>query len=226
MRLYYELELELDHPRAGWYFGSVLVPVLLAFGLFYAITWRSFVRRGTLRLDAERGRFVVDASRRKVPVGIMFLTLASNALPVTRVENADRMSLNGVPGLLPIAAVTFGVWVLLGVTIIVMNRPRVTLDRDGLQLTHLLRTTRVAWADLATGSTRVGPKGRTVDVRDAVSGRIVTLPTASLDVDPRLLEIAIRGYLDEPASQGDIGTEAGLQRLASGRSGAPATAGQ
>jgi hypothetical protein len=131
------------------------------------------------------------------------------------------------PGLLPIAAVLLGVCLLVGITVIVVNRPRVALDRDGITVTRLLRSSHLAWADLVVRSAQLGPHGgslymRTMPDRTGRSSNVATLPTAWLHVDPVLLETAVRTYIDQPDRRVEIGTDVGLQRLTIQANGATA----
>ena len=224
-RIYYAFELELRHPWLAWFAGSVLVSVLVPFGLFYALARPALVHRGTLRVDAQRGRFIADASPKLSFRGIAVMVIASGSVPVERVPNTDRMRLDTVPGLLPTALTAVSVFVLAGVLVIVMNRPRVILDRDGITVTPLLRSTHRAWADLVPGSVQLGPRGRLLNLmmasdRPGRPGTLVQLPTGLLHVDPMLLETAVRTYIDEPDRRAEIGTDIGLDRLSNQRSAA------
>ncbi len=143
---------------------------------------------------------------------------ASLAVPVERVPNTDRMRLSTVPGLVPAAAVVFGLFLLVGVTVIVINRPRVVLDRNGFSVVGWLRTRRLAWTDLVAGSAQLGPRGRWLYVQTVVPdpgryGNVAKLPAVRLDVDPLVLREAVSTYTDQPLRREEIGTAAELARL-------------
>jgi hypothetical protein len=229
IRLYWVRETGFRQPWLAWYLGSVLVSILVPLGLFYALAWQALTRRGTLRVDAQRGWFVADASPRRSLSGIIVMSAGTYFALFERVPNTDRVRLNTVPGMLPFALVAAGVFLLVGIRIIVVNRPLVILDRDGITLARLLRSNHLPWVELAGGSAQLDPRGRLVHVLTApdLSGRartVAMLPTGLLRVDPVLLETAVRTYINEPDRRAEIGTEVGLQHLTAQPSAATAAA--
>ena len=217
IRFYYVLQLELRLPFPVSFLAGVLATFLVPFGLL-AVMLR-YRRRAPLQIDAEQTRFVADRSPRRAFLGLLMFLVASGQIPFERVPNTDRMRPSTVPGMLPIGSVLFGLCLVAGLALIVINRPRLVLDRDGVLVEGLLRSERLAWTDTLAHSACLDQRKRWLYLQTAAQDpgqlKAVKLPVAWLDVDPILLQQAIRTYTDQPQRRDEIGTEAELERLTS-----------
>jgi hypothetical protein len=100
-----------------------------------------------------------------------------------------------------------------------MNRPRLTLDREGVTLQRPRGRLRVAWDELVPGGpplpAKRNPEGLAVYRLAAGVTAPVLLPAGRLHVDSAFLAHTIRYYTEHPEQRGSIGTQAGLDALRS-----------
>jgi hypothetical protein len=214
-RLLYDFELELREPFVVWFLGAAVANVLIPFGLLAIVIRRARVGAG-LRVDAEHGRFVADSNPRLAYLGLMLFVLAGGFVSVERVPNTHRMRLYTDPWLLSADAIVLVIFLTAAVAVM-RNRPSVVLDRDGVSVVGPLRSQRWAWTETVAYSTYLDLRKRWLYMQtatpDPATVRVAKVPVGWLDVDPMLLQHAIRTYADQPQRRAEIGTESELARL-------------
>jgi hypothetical protein len=235
LRAVFVVKMALLAPSASfglWYFGSLAVCYGIPFGIWYIVARPELHRPPAFGLDVARSRYVVGVTPRRTMWGLFMIangTMATAGI-VQRVPNGDHIRLNPFPGIIPLDATAFGVSIVVALAFILLDRPKLTLDRDGMIVDNVFSRKRIAWNDIApysalleTGILSAGG----IWWRSAASGRIGTTPVRpyGLHVDPVFLLHAVRVYVDRPERRSEIGTRAGLDRLQRERSDALAAAG-
>ncbi|MFE9692142.1 hypothetical protein [Micromonospora sp. NPDC005806] len=199
--------------------ASLAVPV----GLYYLTVLRAVPRRpASFQLDD--GAFVAPASPHDIgTAAIVVLWIAAGAVLTERVPNADRLRLAQIDYAALTSIVIVGLLSVLAVVLLLVSRPRVALNPDGITVQRMTSRRSIGWNELAPGGPPPPPGRRPRNLwlyRTAgptLGGRPRPhlLPVGQLQVDPAFLANTIRHYVDQPGQRPDIGTEAELSRLRS-----------
>jgi hypothetical protein len=203
---------------------------------YYLATRRARRRVATWQIEpggpggAGVARFVAPAALRWTgPWAVVVGWMAGGGLIHERVPGEDRMRIAEFGYALPVSIVTVSIAWLAIVAIVAMDRPRLTLDRDGATLQRPRGRLRLAWDELIPGGpplpAKRNPDGLAVYRLAAGSTAPALLPAGRLQVDSAFLAHTIRYYTEHPEQRGSIGTQAGLDALRSafgGGQGAPA----
>jgi hypothetical protein len=230
LRALYAANMLRLRPLGPWYLASATVAIGVPIAIWVVVARPELRRRPTFGLDTTHGRYVVGHHPGRTLTGLLMFCWGSLVPPVERVPNTDHMRLSTVPGMVPVGAVLLGVAIAFGLTLILLERPVLHLDADGMTFVRFLaRRRRVAWSDIAARSVMAQGRGFRVDriVWDASApsrSTLTALPGNVLQVDPVFLLHAVRVYVDQPERRSEIGTQAGLDRLQRERSDALAAA--
>jgi hypothetical protein len=138
-------ELRHGHSRHD---RRVLVAVLVPYGIFLllAITQRRRPKEFTI----HKGHFVVEASPFFAAGQAMMLMVLSGGLVFSeRVPFGDSMRLAEFA--LPATVVAVGLFWAGALAHLLIARPQLRIDHDGLTIRRVWRFTRIAWDDLAPG---------------------------------------------------------------------------
>jgi hypothetical protein len=184
--------------------GSLALPL----GSYLLLTRTARVRMARFEIDARR-RFLAPAAAVQGGTHLIFLCwLTAATLQFPRYD----VILGGI-------TVVDVLLVTLAVAQLLLSRPRLILDPDGVTLIGVRRTTWVGWDDLISGTVQLSGGGTApaeikARRRTTTDGKSdLVLPTKSLNVDAAFLAAAINCYLMNPDARADIGTTEGLQRL-------------
>ncbi|GAA1813158.1 hypothetical protein GCM10009682_37920 [Luedemannella flava] len=175
-----------------------LIVVGIPFGVFALLARRARRAAGFVRRD---GRLVVEAS--PVAAGtqaVLLMSLAGGFAP-------SPMGSRGIPAnLLLVATLPMGIFVGAAIAILLVRRPEVELDPEGLTIRRLRRETRLGWDDLLPGGplppTRRWPRQLRLHLNapgpfdDMLSSEDV--PVGWLHIDATSLADTIRHYVDHP----------------------------
>jgi hypothetical protein len=184
--------------------GGFFVCLILPYGVYWLTCRRALHHPATWRV--EEGRFVAHASAMGVRFWPIFAGWAFGGIAVT----GRRPGTHVATVFLTVAVVVL----LLLVALLVADRPRLTLDAQGMTLLTPFGARAVRWDDVLPGH----PAAAMDVVRRTPSHR---LPAAGLDIDPAFLAHTISYYAAVPAARSRIGTEGGLRELEDARA-APA----
>jgi hypothetical protein len=183
--------------------GSLALPL----GSYLLLTRTARVRRATFEIDARR-RFLAPAAAQDGRYLIGLCWLAASTLQFPRYD----VFLGGITLIVVLL-------VMLTVAELLLGRPRLILDPDGLTLIGVRRKTWIGWDDLVSGTVQLSGGG-TAQAKIKARRRTATdensdlvLPAKDLHVDAAFLAAAISCYLIYPGARADIGTAEGLQRL-------------
>ncbi|MFG1837970.1 hypothetical protein ACGFH8_05955 [Micromonospora sp. NPDC049175] len=195
--------------------GTLLVP-----WVGYRLLTRSYRRPATWQADAERNRFVAPASPKWMGPWAMVLGWVAAAFVQTeRIAGEDRAQLVQIPGVLALAIAVPAV-VLGGIALtLLLNRPRLTLNPDGITAQGLVSRTFLPWDRLVPGGPPPPPrKAATIPLLRVhpVQGKPpypYPLAAGRLHVDPGFLANTIRQYVEHPEHRTAIGTPGELDRL-------------
>ncbi|MGC4748496.1 hypothetical protein ACLQ28_23005 [Micromonospora sp. DT201] len=174
--------------------GTLLVPLAV-----YALLTRSTWRRPMIwQVDTKKRRFVAPAN--PTWIGQWSITLgwlAAAFVQTERVVGEDRVRLVQTTGTVALAIAVAAV-VLGGIaTTLLLNRPLLALDPDGITTQGLVRRTALRWDRLHPGSPPVANPP----------------PARRLHVDPVFLANTVRHYVEHPEHRPAIGTQRELDRL-------------
>lgn len=199
------------------YAASMGVPA----GLYHLVVLRSIPRRpASFRLDARSRSFVVSAAPHGGGALAIVVAWIGGGLVLTeRAPGADgtrpvEWDLSALTAVL----LVFGV---LAAVLVLSDRPRITLDADGITVQRMDFRQRIGWNDLLPGSppppTDRRPRNVTLySMRGTAHGAHpvpLQLPVGQMQVDPAFFADAIRHYVDQPGRRSGIGTEAELANL-------------
>ncbi|MEU5905441.1 hypothetical protein ABZ780_13825 [Micromonospora sp. NPDC047467] len=174
----------------------------------------------TWEVAAGAEKFVASASPRWLgPWVILIGWLAGGAVLTERVPGADRVRLAEIPGVLAVSIAVPAVVLAAMAAVLLLDRPRLILDRDGITKQGLARRAFVRWDRLLPGGPP-SPARRTVNLtlmqQPATPGRPpvpFSLPMAPLHIDPTFLAETIRHYVEHPEHRSAIGTQDELDRV-------------
>lgn len=201
--------------------GALAVELAIPIGVLTLLAVRS-VRRA--RFELRDDRFTVAPTPVHAVTWAMLCMSTSAGLVLTeRVPNGDSMRLMTSDFGWQSSLIGVGIFWTLAVVILLVQRPLLYLDPEGLTLRQLLRTTKVTWDQLEPGWPRppIGRRDRFVYVyikAPPVAGRnpTVDLPIKWLHIDPTLLADTIRHYIEHPEDRPAIGTAEELTRRNTG----------
>jgi hypothetical protein len=182
--------------------GSLALPL----GGYLLLTRATRVRMATFEIDARR-QFLAPAAVQGGVQSVCLCWVAAGTLQFPRYD----VFLGGV-------TLIFALFVTLTVVQLLLGRPRLILDPDGVTLIGALRRTRVGWDDLISGTVQLkggGPEEAEITARRRTTdgSSDLVLPAKDLHVDAAFLAAAINCYLIYPGARADIGTAEGLRRL-------------
>ncbi|MET8040270.1 hypothetical protein ABZU25_05305 [Micromonospora sp. NPDC005215] len=195
--------------------GTLLVP-----WAGYALSTRSIRRPATWQVDTDQNRFVAPASPKWLgPWAMVLGWIAAAFVQTERIAGEDRGQLVQITGMLALAIAVPAV-VLGGIAItLLLNRPLLALDRDGITAQGLVTRTVLRWDHLLPG----GPPPPTRKAASIPLMRLAAmpgkpphaypLPVGRLHVDPGFLANTVRQYVEHPDRRTAIGTQRELERL-------------
>ncbi|MFU8874595.1 hypothetical protein [Micromonospora sp. SL4-19] len=196
--------------------GGLAVAVGVPAGLFALLGRGGRPTQFTIR----DGRFTVPPS----PVyagtqAIMSMFLGGGLVAAERVPDGDSMRIAEFA--LPASIIGVAVFCSVALAFLLVTRPQLHLDPDGLTVRRLRRTTRVTWEHLLPGGPPPPAKRRQRWLRlylnaPPVVGRYPPsedLPIGWLHVDPAFLAGAVRHYVEHPEDRAAIGSVDELARL-------------
>ncbi|MFG3554904.1 hypothetical protein ACGGAQ_10965 [Micromonospora sp. NPDC047557] len=193
----------------------------------YALLTRSVRQRpATWEVDAGRRCFIAPASPRWIgPWSILLGWLAGGFVPTERVPGEDRLRLADIPGTVALG-IGIPVLVLGGIAaVLLMNRPLLALDRDGITMQGIIRRSFLPWNRLLAGGPMPPARGAAnltlMRLPATPGGRAPVgypLPIARLHVDPAFLAHTIRHYVEHPEHRPAIGAADERERLRAAQS--------
>ncbi|SCG48651.1 PH domain-containing protein [Micromonospora coxensis] len=194
--------------------AGILVPL----GVYLLLTRDARRRPATFEVDRRARRFTAPTAPAWVgPWSIVVGWLTGGLVTLERVPGEDRVRLADTGAVLLVSLVVVAlVLVLIGV-VLWSDRPRLTLDPQGITVRGLFRRTTVRWDRLVPG----GPPGTDArvlvlaELPDPPGPRAVprTLPVGRAHVDPVFLAGAVHHYVTAAEHRPTIGTPAELDRL-------------
>jgi hypothetical protein len=203
------------------FFGGLLAAVAVSLGIFGLLSRGH--RRGA-GFTLREGGFVVQPSTVwAASQSIVMMFFAGGFLAIERVPNTDSMRFAEFGAGWIVSSTLVGIFVAAAVAFLVVQRPQLLLDREGLTIRRLRHHSRLAWEDLAPGGPLPPAKKRQSHMqlyRKPPPGYPHYVPTdaipfAWLDIDPAYLAAAIRSYAEHPEYRAAIGTAEELDRLRS-----------
>jgi hypothetical protein len=200
--------------------ASAAVPI----GGYLLLTRSARKRPRTWHLDIRKGRFTAPASPCVTGPWAVATGWACGGIVLTeRVPDQEHMRVAqlGVATTISIAlaAATLITILLLPLLIVVVNRPLLSLDPDGMTLQSLGRRTRLRWEELLPGGpprpSKPNPAALVLYQRQTASadGQPRPLPARWLHIDTAFLADTIRRYADSPDHRAGIGTAEELTAL-------------
>jgi hypothetical protein len=200
--------------------GATLVAVVIPFGIYLMICRPA--RRRPDRFVARDGGFVVEPSPAFAGSQvILWMFLSGGMVVFERVPGGDSMRLAQHDFTWPALLIGVGIFWTGAAAFLLVQRPRLRLDSDGLTIHRLWAVTRLTWDELAPGSpsTTISRRQRHLTVhraRQPQFGRGPTgadIPIYRLHIDPAFLAGAIRHYAEHPGRRAAIGTAQESSRL-------------
>ncbi|WLS48350.1 hypothetical protein Q3V37_14600 [Micromonospora profundi] len=191
------------------------------------LTRRVRQRPAAWEIAAGAESFVASASPRWLgPWAILVGWLAAGAVFTERVPGEDRVRLAEIPGALALSIAVPAIVLAAMAAVLLLDRPRLILDRNGITRQGLIRRTLLRWDELLPGGPPParGTANLTLMRQPATPGRPpvpTSLPTRPLDVDPAFLAETIRHYVEHPERRPEIGKRHELDRLRSELRAAP-----
>ncbi|MET8369877.1 hypothetical protein [Micromonospora profundi] len=194
--------------------------ILLPAAAHALLTRRVRQRPATWEIAAGTESFVATASPRWLSHwAILVGWLAGGAVLTERVPGADRVRLAEIPGALALSIAVPAVVLAAMAAVLLLDRPRLILDREGITKQWLARRAFVRWDRLLPGGPPP-PARRTANLtlmqQPATPGRPpvpFSLPMGPLHVDPTFLAETIRHYVEHPEHRSAIGTQHELDRV-------------
>jgi hypothetical protein len=195
--------------------GSAAVPI----GGYLLLTRSARRRPTTWHLDTGKRRFAAFASPHSTgPWAVLTGWICAGAIPTERVPNQEHMRIAQLGAVTTIGVVvtaaTMITTLLLVLVVVVLNRPLLSLDPDGMTLQSLWRRTRLRWDDLLPGGPpRPSKHNRTVVVLYQPQSAPADgppqprrLPASQLHIDTAFLADTIRRYAENPDRRAGVGT--------------------
>lgn len=202
--------------------ASAAVPI----GGYMMLTRSARRRPRTWHLDMRERRFTAPASPYSTGPGAVAMGWICGGIVFTeRVPNQEhkRIAQLGVATTISIAlAATVMIMILLVLLLkVVVNRPLLSLDADGMTLQSLGRQTRLRWKDLLPGGpprpSKPNPTVLVLYQRQTAPAdgppQPRPLPARQLHIDTAFLADTIRRYADSPDRRAGIGTVEELTAL-------------
>jgi hypothetical protein len=180
-------------------FGACLVAAAaIPFGVFLLFGGRQRLRPATFTVVEDRFEAPTSAVRAgSAAISWMFVggvVAAPNRFVQESLGEAAAEALRS-----PVSLFSAGFFVAISVATLTIERPRLRLDRSGIEIRRLWTRTRVAWDRVAVATARTSAHP--------------DIPDSRLHVDPAFLAHALRRYADAPETRAEIGTAEGLARL-------------
>ncbi|PWU46265.1 hypothetical protein DLE60_16645 [Micromonospora globispora] len=200
--------------------ASALAPV----GLYLLLTRPVPRRPASFQLDDRHGGFVAPASPHELgPLVIVVLWVAPGSMVTERVPNGDGLRFAQFDYATLVSAAVVALLFVPAVVLLLVNRPRLALDPDGITVQRMTSRRRIGWNELAPGGpppptarkARYLTLYRTTGPTPGRYPRPEQLPVGWLHADPAFLANTIRHYVEQPAQRHNIGTEHELARLRS-----------
>jgi len=200
--------------------AGMAVAVAIPFGIFWLLT--GGIRQRPEAFACGDGRFTVPASPLYAgSQAMMWMFLSGGAVLTERVPNGDRMRMAEFGFTWPATVIGVGVFWVVALVILLIQRPQLHLESGGLVLRRFLRTTAIAWDELAPGGPLPPVKRRARRLRlylnhTPMLGQYAAsedVPIGWLHIEPAFLARAIRHYVEHPQDRAAIGTEEGLCQL-------------
>ena len=184
--------------------AAMLVAVGIPFGIF-ALLSRRYQRPAEFAAD-ERGLIVSSSPVFAGTQAILWMFLGAGLIATERVPNGDSMRLADFGFTSLISSILAGVFVAGAVAFLVVRRPQLVLDSEGLTIRRLRSRPRLAWDDLAPGGP-LPPEKKTQrhlqlyrkpppNYPNYVPADAI--PIGWLDIDPTYLAATIRRYVEHP----------------------------
>jgi hypothetical protein len=176
---------------SGWGMAAGAAGMLVALG----VPVGAFIVLGYRRpasFQRARGRLVAPADPTQAGLAILWMGLAGQ-VPFEA-------------GHLPVRLTNVAFFAALAAAAMLIQRPRLELDVEGLTIHHIRRVTRIEWDRLAPGGplppTRKRPRYLRLYLDEPPLYDIyppsVDVPMAWLHVDPKFLADTIRRYVEHP----------------------------
>ena len=199
--------------------ASAFIPVGL-----YRLTVLKAVPRRPASFQVDHRGFVAPAAPHDFGTSAIIVLWVAAGAPLTeRVPNGDRLRLAQFDYAALISILVVGLLSVLAVTLLMVDRPWVALNPDGITVQRMTSRRSIGWNELAPGGppppTGRSPRSlwlyRTAGPTLGGRPRADLLPVGQLQVDPAFLANTIRQYVEQPGQRSIIGTEAELARLRS-----------
>jgi hypothetical protein len=191
--------------------GVLIVLVGILFGVF-ALLSRGY--RPPAAFGVGESGFTVSPSVIFTSAqAIMWMFFGGGLIVTERVPNGNTMRLAEFSSGRVVSLLAVGVFVAVAAAFLVVRRPQLLLDSEGLTIRRLWSNTRLPWDELAPG----GPLPPAKKQRQLQLFRkpppnypnyvpAEAIPVGRLDIDPAFLATAIRHYVEHPESRAAIGT--------------------
>lgn len=205
--------------------GIVAAGHILGLGLplaLYLLMALRLSRPASLRVDTDRREFRIPVSPATGGMqAIAAMILAGSFVFTEPVPGTGRIRL--VEGALAVSIASVAVAAAVAAGLLLVNRPHLTLDRDGLTYQRWWRRERFDWDNLAPGGPPVPVKRfprfltlpLTAPPMFGWAPASAELPVDRLHADAAFLARVIRHYVEHPDSRAAIGTHDELTRLTS-----------
>jgi hypothetical protein len=197
--------------RAGFGLGllllaiGLLVAVAIPFGIFALLYLPD---RRPARLEVRDGRPTAPPSG--VYAGsqaIMWMFLGGQLVLTERVPYGDSMRLAQIPFAWLGTTIGVGLASAVALAFLLIQRPILYLDPQGLTIKRLWGTTRIAWDEVVPGDPAPPLKQRPRRLPVRLRGRYgVEIPVGWLHIDAAFLADTIRHYVEHPQERAAIGT--------------------
>jgi hypothetical protein len=154
---------------------------------------------------------------------IVCMFFAGGVVVTERVPNGDSMRLAEFGSAWIVSLIVVSIFVAIAVAMLVVQRPQLSLDPEGLTIRRLRRSARLAWEELAPGGPLPPKKKRQAFLQlyrkppPNYPNYVPTeaVPIGWLNIDPTYVAAAIRHYAEHPEDRAAVGTAAELNRLKS-----------
>ena len=198
--------------------GALLLIAAASLGLplgGYLLLTRRARRRPASWASAGAGSFAAGAAPRLIgPWSVVVGWMGGGALLVTeRVQGTDRVRIASYDTFEWVSTAFFGLALAVVVLAVLLDRPRIVLDRDGIKVHRIGRPLHLRWDELVSSELPGRWEHLVVHRVGAGGPQPVKLPAGRLQVDPAFLAHTVRRCRDEPALRVAIGTAAGLTDL-------------
>ncbi|HZM78009.1 MAG TPA: PH domain-containing protein [Candidatus Limnocylindrales bacterium] len=189
--------------------AALMASAIIPLGIFSLI--HRWDRNRSAGFTVVNGRLTVGPSLYQAGTqAILMLFFGAGVVPTERDRHLLRLSESRSDWLVVLSFT--GVMVALALACLLVRRPRIDLDPEGLTIRQLFQSTRLGWDQIAPGSPMVEPAKRwwgrmRIDLKATHSYPLsLSIPIARLNMDPASLVSAIRHYVEHPEDRATIGT--------------------